>query len=44
MKFHLVDTMDEVLQIALEGPLPEVVPPTELPFAVPAPPAAHQQQ
>ena len=26
MKMHFVDQMDEVLKIALEGPLPEIAP------------------
>ncbi|MGE0407004.1 MAG: S16 family serine protease, partial [Candidatus Korobacteraceae bacterium] len=46
MKFHLVDTMDEVLQIALEGKLPEPLEPAQLPFSQqpPAQPSTHQQQ
>jgi ATP-dependent Lon protease len=46
MKLHLVDTMDDVLQIALEGPLPEPIGSPQLPFSQQpqAPPSAHQQQ
>jgi ATP-dependent Lon protease len=47
MKLHFVDTMDDVLSIALEKPLPEpaaaveeVIPP--VPPAQPAAPTAHQ--
>jgi ATP-dependent Lon protease len=45
MKLHFVDTMDQVLQIALEGPLPQVTPETVA--AITPPPAediptAHQ--
>jgi len=47
MKLHFVDTMDQVLAIALERPLPEVAPETEqaagiAPIATPDAPAAHQ--
>jgi hypothetical protein len=35
MKLHFVENMDEVLKIALEGPLPTALPPeTELLVAV----------
>ncbi len=38
MKLHFVDTMDEVLALALEGPLPSALPPeTESLAAVPPP-------
>jgi ATP-dependent Lon protease len=36
MKMHLVDNMDEVLAIALEGPLPTAMPETAVLAAVPA--------
>ena len=45
MKLHFVDTMDEVLKIALERPLPEVEAEAEivpLPPSPPDQPAAHQ--
>jgi ATP-dependent Lon protease len=48
MKFHFVDTMDQVLAIALERPLPEVGPETDSPEAIapivstPEAPTAHQ--
>ena len=46
MKLHFVDQMDEVLQIALEWPLPEPIESPQLPLSQqpPAPPSAHQQQ
>jgi ATP-dependent Lon protease len=43
MKLHMVDQMDEVLKIALEGPLPELREETPEALAnVPAPPATDQ--
>ena len=47
MKLHFVETMDQVLQIALEGPLPEIVEGTSQPMAsltadTPEAPAARQ--
>jgi ATP-dependent Lon protease len=43
MKLHMVDQMDEVLKIALEGPLPELREETpEALASVPAPPATDQ--
>ncbi|HEY4051735.1 MAG TPA: endopeptidase La [Acidobacteriaceae bacterium] len=43
MKMHMVDQMDEVLKIALEGPLPELHEETPEALAnVPTPPAADQ--
>ncbi len=47
MKLHLVDTMDDVLQVALVKPLPEEEQAAELPFTAPPQaeaPGAHQQQ
>ena len=45
MKLHFVDSMDEVLHIALEGPLPELKEeePTAL-ASVPPPPAITPEQ
>jgi ATP-dependent Lon protease len=48
MKLHFVDTMDQVLQIALEAPLPNIVEATTQPIAppltstTPEPTTAHQ--
>ena len=48
MKLHFVDTMDQVLQIALEGPLPKIVEEVTQPIApalttaTPESPTAHQ--
>jgi ATP-dependent Lon protease len=48
MKLHFVDTMDQVLQIALESPLPQIVEDTTQPIAPPLTsttaesPATHQ--
>jgi len=35
MKLHFVDTMDQVLQLALEAPLPQIVEDTTQPIAPP---------
>ena len=48
MKLHFVETMDQVLAIALEGPLPQVAEETSqaIPAIAPPPvegPAAHQK-
>jgi ATP-dependent Lon protease len=40
MKLHFVDTMDQVLQIALEGPLPQIAEEAGAPVATITPPAA----
>jgi len=46
MKMHFVETMDQVLAVALERPLPEITEEVEQPIApIPPPgesPAAHQ--
>ena len=45
MKLHFVKTMDDVLALALESPLPEVSEETPTIAAIPPtpePPAAHQ--
>ncbi len=47
MKLHFVETMDQVLQLALEGPLPQITPEAESVPAITPPaasdiPAAHQ--
>ena len=48
MKLHFVDTMDQVLQIALEGPLPKIEESVTQPIAPPLTstttdsPTAHQ--
>jgi len=48
MKLHFVDTMDQVLQIALEGPLPQITEEASAVAAITPParpadiPAAHQ--
>ncbi len=47
MKLHFVDTMDQVLQIALESPLPNIEEETTQPIAplttsTPESPTAHQ--
>jgi ATP-dependent Lon protease len=47
MKLHFVETMDQVLQLALEGPLPQITPEAESVAAITPPaasdiPAAHQ--
>jgi len=47
MKMHFVDTMDQVLQVALEGPLPKIVEETQpiappLTTTTPESPTAHQ--
>ena len=43
MKLHFVDQMDEVLKIALEGPLPELHEETPEALAVVKPPVAADQ-
>jgi ATP-dependent Lon protease len=43
MKIHLVDTMDEVLAIALERALPTVSTADETPLIAPVPPQTGEQ-
>jgi ATP-dependent Lon protease len=40
MKLHFVDNMDQVLAIALEGPLPQMTPEAETMAPIATPPAA----
>jgi len=44
MKLHFVESMDEVLQIALERPLPEVVVDGPLPAITPQPGPSETRQ
>jgi ATP-dependent Lon protease len=44
MKMHFVDSMDEVLQIALEQPLPEVAVDSPLPAINPHPEGSEARQ
>ncbi|MGI9101777.1 MAG: endopeptidase La [Terriglobales bacterium] len=44
MKLHFVDTMDDVLRIALEGPLPKVENQEQAPLIAPSPATGDQPQ
>jgi ATP-dependent Lon protease len=44
MKLHFVESMDEVLQIALEQPLPEIAEPTPIPPIPPQPEGSEARQ